>query len=150
MDYNEIYVNHDEKIIKLQDYINLKIKPNINTILAIVGSRNFTNYNKFLDGINEGLSSQNITISDIVLIVSGGADGADAMAEKYAKYNNITTKIYEAKWNKYGKSAGQIRNQKIVNLSNFMIAFVANDSVGTYDSINKAKIKKIPIHIVKV
>ena len=48
-------------------------------------------------------------------IVSGGARGADSLAEKYSKINNIPIKIFKADWNYYGKKAGFIRNKKMHN-----------------------------------
>ena len=118
--------------------------------LAIVGSRNFTNYNLFLKLLNEKLDFIKLNICDVRLIVSGGAPGVDSMAERFAKDNDIDLKVFKADWNKYGKSAGPIRNSEIVDTCTVMIAFVALDSVGTYDSINKARTKKIPVYEIDI
>ncbi len=69
----------------------------------------------------------------------GGAKGADSLGEEYAKENNIPTKIFIPDWDKYGKSAGMIRNTDIVNESELIVAFWDGISSGTLDSINKAK-----------
>lgn len=56
-----------------------------------------------------------------ITIISGGATGVDSLAERYAKENGIDCKVFEAKWNKYGKydeDAGTDRNA----LSNINIA----------------------------
>ena len=47
-------------------------------------------------------------------IISGGAAGADSLAEKYAKENYIPITIYPANWPKYGKGAGPIRNKQML------------------------------------
>ena len=111
--------------------------------LAIVGSRNFTNYKYFCQVIAQ-------VKTEITLIISGGARGADTLAEKYAKEKAIPYLIFPANWDKYGKQAGILRNQDIVNSAEAMIAFLASESKGTRDSIKRAHIKSIPVHIVSV
>jgi hypothetical protein len=81
-------------------------------------------------------------ISDIGqpdIIVSGGASGVDTMAEKYALDNEYDLLVFKPDWNKYGKTAGPLRNTQIVEYATHVIAFVSEKSVGTYDTINKAK-----------
>lgn len=118
--------------------------------LAIVGSRNFHDYDSFLKNVNEVLISWNVSLYHFDEIVSGGASGTDTLAEKLSTTYNITMKIFPAEWNIYGRAAGPTRNSQIVNYSDFMIAFVAKDSVGTLDSIRKAQQKRIPLVIVNI
>jgi hypothetical protein len=113
--------------------------------LAIVGSRNFKK-KWLMDGIIElWIKLYGIPKS----IVSGGCSGADKMAESCAKKNSISTIIFHALWNKYGNAAGPIRNKQIVDKSDFMIAFLEEGSKGTKNSINLAKVKKIPLWIIE-
>lgn len=110
--------------------------------LAIVGSRNFHDYNKFKLAVLKILDIWNYKISDIECIVSGGAPGTDTLAEKFAKEFNIHPQIYRVSredWRKRGNSAGPLRNTKIVNDSTHMIAFPSHSGKGTQDSINKFK-----------
>jgi hypothetical protein len=112
--------------------------------IAVVGSRNFTNYDLLkqkLDSIINDRKFDNITI------ISGGASGADTLAEKYAKENNYGLIVKNAEWNKYGKSAGYKRNVEIVNLSNLVVAFWDGKSRGTNNTINIAKGKGIEVII---
>lgn len=104
-------------------------------ILAIVGSRTFN-------------GSIEIHVTDFivkygmkpVLIVSGGAVGVDALAEKYAKKHNIPFKAFLPDWKGKGKSAGVQRNLDIVKACTHMIAFPDSEGgKGTRDSIKKAK-----------
>ncbi len=111
--------------------------------LAIVGSRNFTDYKRFSQIIGK-IKGQ------ITLIVSGGARGADTLAERYAKEKAIPYLIFPANWDKYGKQAGPLRNQDIVDNADTMVAFLAPESRGTKDSIKKAQAKRIPVHIVNI
>lgn len=118
--------------------------------LAIVGSRNFTNYDLFLKMIDIKLAEIGLDICDIQMVVSGGAAGTDTLAERFAADYNIECRVFEANWAKYGTYAGPRRNSEIVDTCTVMIAFVAEDSIGTYDSINKARAKKIPVYEVDI
>ena len=99
--------------------------------IGIVGSRGFHNYTAFKQLI-QGM----VTNKD--MIVSGGCPkGADHLAELYAKEMKIDIKIFTPAWNKYGKSAGMIRNGQIVEESDYVIAFWDGKSIGTKDTIDK-------------
>lgn len=105
-----------------------------NIKLAVVGSRNFNDYDLLVSHIDKIASTHNI-----ILIVSGGAIGADKLGEQYAKKNNIPTQIFFPNWKKYGRSAGIIRNKDIIESADFVIAFWDGKSSGTLNSINLAK-----------
>lgn len=100
--------------------------------VAIIGSRNFTNYNL----LRKTLIERNM---DIEKVVSGGASGADRMGERFADEFNIKKEIYLPDWKKYGKSAGLVRNKNIVDNSDVVFAFWDGESKGTLHSINIAK-----------
>lgn len=111
--------------------------------VAIVGYRNFNDYKLFKDKITE----LNL---DITTIISGGCKGADKLAEKYAKELNIPTIIHYPDWSTFGVKAGPLRNTNIVEDAEYVIAFVSKESKGTYDTINKAKQKKIPVTVYNI
>ena len=104
--------------------------------VAIVGSRNYTNYDDFKWFVENALQTWDI---DDIQVVSGGAQGADAMAEKWARQNNFPIKIFKPDWLKYGKAAGPIRNQQIIEYATHVIAFPSKTGKGTQDSIMRAK-----------
>ena len=110
--------------------------------LAIVGSRNFDNYTilrNFADYFIESCDDS---------IISGGAKGADTLAKQYAHENLIATVTYLPDWNKYGKSAGFIRNKLIVDNCDIVLAFWDGKSKGTQHTIKLAKAAKKPTFIV--
>ncbi len=57
--------------------------------------------------------------------------------------------IFIAEWDKYGKSAGYIRNRLIVQESDMIVAFWDGKSKGTKHSIDQATLKKIPLLLVR-
>ena len=113
--------------------------------LAIIGSRTFNNNELLNNKINEFYNIKNIT-----KIISGGAYGADKLAEKFAKCNNIETEIYLPNWLKFGKSAGYIRNKLIIENCDEVIAFWDTKSPGTKLSIDICKKINKPIKIIKI
>lgn len=48
-------------------------------------------------------------------VVSGGASGADAEGERWAKDRGIPVRVFKANWCRYGNEAGPIRNQEMAN-----------------------------------
>jgi len=113
--------------------------------LAIVGSRNFTNWDRFREVVTQWTLDNGIP--DV--IVSGGANGADTMAEDFAKSMNIPTEIFLPDWNRYGRGAGIIRNGDIVKTADAMIAFPLGESRGTWNSISRARAKGIPVQVIE-
>lgn len=99
--------------------------------ILIAGSRTITDINILLKVIK--ISGYKITSSDE--IVSGGARGVDTLAEIYAKKNNIPITIFKADWDKYGRSAGVIRNYEMAKYCDVGIV-IHNGSNG---SINMVK-----------
>lgn len=107
--------------------------------VIIAGGRDFEDYNKLCQVCDYMLSKQ----SDIE-IVSGTANGADTLGEKYAKEKGYPIAKFPADWNKYGKSAGYKRNAKMAEYADALIAFWNGKSKGTkhmIDLANKAKLK---------
>jgi hypothetical protein len=98
--------------------------------VAVIGSRTFNDYESVKDKLD--------SISDITLIVSGGAMGADTLGERYARENGISTVIFKPDWSK-GRGAGFLRNTDIINEADIVVAFWDGKSRGTLDSIKKAE-----------
>jgi hypothetical protein len=96
--------------------------------LAVIGSRSFDNY----DLLNNEISSLDIKITEII---SGGAKGADYLAEKWALQNNIQLTIIKPRWNIFGRGAGIKRNEEIIQNCHYCIAFWDGKSKGTFSSI---------------
>jgi hypothetical protein len=111
--------------------------------VALVGSRDYHNYQEFSSLIDKTLKEW--SLEGEIVIVSGGAKGADALAEKYAKERKYGLHVFSADWKKFGLSAGPKRNSQIVDIATHMIAFPSDESKGTYDSLQKADKKGIPV-----
>lgn len=111
--------------------------------VAIIGSRTFNDYN-FLKETLEPY------IENITMIISGGADGADSLAEKWAKKSEKDIMIYNPKWSLYGKRAGYIRNKKIVENCDALLAFWDGKSKGTKSSLDLCEELEVPYKVVRI
>lgn len=109
--------------------------------LAIIGSRSFNNYVYLFDVLNPYKDK-------ITLIVSDGAIGADRLGERFAVENNIETLIFIPDWDKFGKSAGYIRNKDIIDNCDKVLAFWDGKSKGTKHSIDYATKLNKPVKIL--
>lgn len=110
--------------------------------LAVIGSRDFDDY-EFLKSVLDPIRDK------ISLIVSGGAKGADSLAERYADERGIVKKILLADWNTHGKKAGYLRNKEIIDSCDAVIAFWDGASKGTKHSLDLAGKEGKPFKIIK-
>lgn len=111
--------------------------------LAIVGGRDFTNYNLLCKSVDNIIKNLNIKA-----IVSGGAQGADTLGERYAKEHNLKPIILKPEWDKYGKYAGLERNKDIVDNADIVIAFWDNKSKGTKNTIERTRKANKRLYII--
>lgn len=86
------------------------------------------------------------------IVISGGAQGADTLAAIVAFELGFRFKEFPAEWARYGKAAGPIRNQQMLDEHpEFVLAFHSNisESKGTADMIARARRKGTPVKLVK-
>ena len=118
---------------------------NKNYRVVVAGSRNFNDYNRLASELDKLLKGKtNVTI------VSGTARGADRMGEQYAKEHGLTIEQFPAEWGVYHKGAGPIRNQKMVESADAVVAFWDNQSSGTKNIIDCARKENIPCKVISI
>lgn len=74
----------------------------------------------------------------ITEVVCGGARGIDTDGRLWAEEQGIPVKMFPADWNKYGKSAGCIRNEEMAVYADMLVAFWDGESRGTKHMIRVA------------
>lgn len=104
--------------------------------LAVVGSRSYNDWHDFVDTLEDLLDKHSVKPW---VIISGGAEGVDKMAKRYALDFEVPYCEVPAAWEQNGKAAGMIRNRTIVELADYVIAFWDEKSRGTHHTINEAK-----------
>ena len=112
--------------------------------VIIAGGREFTDYDKLRSYCDYILQNQKD-----VEIVSGAARGADILGEKYARERGYRITQSPANWDKYGKSAGYIRNEEMAKYADALIAFWDGKSKGTEHMINLAKQYNLKVKVYK-
>jgi SLOG family YspA-like protein len=81
----------------------------------------------------------------ITSIVEGGAKGADAIARAWGGTNGISVLTFEANWSKYGRKAGPIRNQQMLDEAHPELVVATAGGVGTADMVKKARQAGVPV-----
>lgn len=112
--------------------------------LLVCGSRDFPNS---VD-VHEAIVAQH-NATPLSCIIEGGAAGADTFAASTARTLGIDLITVKADWTAHGKSAGPLRNTKMLALKpDLVMAFTwtKDPSPGTANMISQARSAGVPIH----
>lgn len=86
-----------------------------------------------------------------LVIIQGGARGADLIARDRCAYHDIKFQTFPAEWDRYGKAAGPIRNQQMLDEGkpDCVIAFHDDieNSRGTKDMVERARKAGLTVHV---
>lgn len=89
------------------------------------GSRHY----KDRDTVNRVLDALFVKYGNRMCLITGGAVGADELARQWATSRKCDHVVYYARWETEGKSAGPIRNQRMIRLKpKRVVAFLVNKS----------------------
>ena len=131
--------------------MNNSVNSNSTFYLLIAGSREFKDYTYMVMSLDK-LISKRIEQGDQICIVSGGARGADKLAERYAIDHDFELRVFPADWDRFGKSAGYRRNRQMHEfIAQFpnrgCVCFWDGESRGTQHNFTLAKEFKTPLRI---
>ena len=105
--------------------------------VLITGSRNWTDEKKIERAIQASTLGRS---KSRTVVVHGAAKGADRIAGAIAEEMGLHVEAYPADWDMYGKSAGPIRNQQMVELgADVCLAFPLGESRGTRHCMQAAE-----------
>lgn len=108
--------------------------------VVICGSRDWTDVATIRNRI--------ATLPGNAVVITGGARGADQIAEIEARVLGRHVAVVKALWASYGKSAGHKRNVAMLALEpDYVIAFWDGRSPGTKGTIAEAARLDIPVEI---
>ena len=90
--------------------------------ILVCGGRDYRDKGKvftLLSAIHRGRNGP------IIAVIHGGADGADAFAQQWARWKAVPEKTYRAEWEKYGRCVGLLRNAEMLRkeLPDLVLAF---------------------------
>lgn len=102
--------------------------------ILVTGGRDYNDYktvSHYLDSLRRG--------DETVVIIHGGASGADSLAGEWAEYNNALLEVYYANWHRHGRAAGPIRNEQMLRdgKPDLVVAFPGGR--GTKDMVSRAR-----------
>ena len=86
--------------------------------------------------------------SNTTLIISGGAQGIDSIAEQFANEYRISKLILLPRYNLFGKAAPLKRNETMIDFADEVLVIWDGISRGTKYTIDYARKKKKPLTIV--
>ena len=107
--------------------------------VIVCGGRDFNNR-----GLVFGFLGEFHAETPITHLIEGGAKGVDALAREWACVNNIKSTTCIADWKLYGRGAGPVRNQKMLEMEPECVIAFAGGS-GTEDQVRRAIQKGINV-----
>lgn len=106
--------------------------------VIIAGSRTFDSRQaEVLSAIKELA----LTLSQPVTeVISGGAAGVDSLGEFWAKWQEVSIPVrrFPADWEKFGRSAGAIRNKQMAENADALLLIWDGESLGSADMKRQA------------
>ena len=119
--------------------------------VLVCGGREYLNRKKvweILDQLNDDSTFIYGCPGAIHLLITGGASGADTLAEEWAVENGVAIKTFKADWVKNKRSAGPIRNAQMIVEGKPDLVVVFPGGRGTEDMMNKAISANIDTFVV--
>jgi YspA, cpYpsA-related SLOG family len=114
--------------------------------VLICGGRNYSDYERILATLVEVGGKEAIK-----LVVHGSARGADLLGDRAATQLDIPSQGVPADWTTYGKAAGPIRNQFMLDQykPDLCLAFPDPESRGTWDMVRRAKMVGVETRVIQ-
>lgn len=109
--------------------------------IIVCGGRDFSDEARVFNG----LQHFEMIYVDVSKVVHGGATGADTFAAEWGLRSNAKVVEIKPAWRKYGKRAGPLRNQRMLDehRPDYVVAF--DGGKGTADMVNRAEAQGIPV-----
>lgn len=115
--------------------------------VIVAGGRHYEDYGTTREVLDYYLHEKLKTHA--VIVISGGARGADALGERYAEERGLACERFPADWDAYGKSAGYRRNVQMAEVADVLVAFWNGSSRGTKHMIDIAGERGLPTRVVR-
>lgn len=114
--------------------------------VIIAGSRGFSDYYLLKKKMIHFLSRYK---PEEIEIVSGGANGADKLGERFAEEYGCLVKQFIPDWDTFGKRAGYMRNWDMAKYADACVVYWDSRSKGTKHMIDLAIREGLMLKIVK-
>ena len=111
--------------------------------VIIAGSRGITDYHEVIWAM-QGAYFHSI---DPTEIVCGEARGVDKLGKRYGNDRHLPVTSFYPEWDKFGLSAGNIRNIQMGNYADALVAIWDGSSRGTKQMIDYMNHLKKPVYV---
>lgn len=118
--------------------------------VLVCGGRGYDNRSKLFRILDSALEAATLAGKSFTL-VHGGARGADSLSHVWAsmRKEHVTVRVYEADWETHGRSAGPIRNIKMLTESQPHVIIAFKGGSGTAHMVKIGREAGIPVYQVK-
>lgn len=116
----------------------------MNQVVLVCGGRDYddeAHVSRILDVAHDA--------NPIVLLIHGGARGADSLAKRWAEREGVPAREFIADWTLHGKAAGPMRNQRMLDEGKPHMVIAFPGGRGTADMVERAKRERIPVVTVR-
>lgn len=115
--------------------------------VLVCGGRDFTDRDLFSRTMAE---FKPVPITDAAehKIIHGGASGADTLAREWADCFGVPYREFPADWKAYGRAAGPIRNQRMIDEGKPDLVIAFPGGRGTADMVKRAEAAGIEVRRV--
>ena len=103
--------------------------------VLVCGGRDFSDIRL----LYQTLDALHATEGPIEYVIHGCARGADSLAHDWALTRRVAVAMYPAQWNRDGKAAGPIRNQKMLDEGKPDLVIAFPGGRGTADMARRAE-----------
>jgi hypothetical protein len=116
--------------------------------VLVCGGREFDDWQLFISAMDDIATERDFDGNQPITIIEGGAKGADFCARLFAKYCGWEHMPFPANWKAYGRAAGPMRNQQMIEEGRpqLVIAFPGDD--GTADMVRRARL--IGVEVIEI
>jgi len=108
--------------------------------VIIAGSRTCTDFKL----VESAIAASGFVITRII---SGGAKGVDQAGEQWARQKDIPIERFDPDWKRFGRGAGPMRNRKMAQNADALIAIWDGKSKGTQNIIDLAKHQGLEVFV---
>ncbi len=115
--------------------------------ILVCGSRTWTDGGRIAENLLRLVVNQSVPLCTVI---HGGARGADMLAGVAALKLGLDMRVFPADWKRYGRAAGAIRNQQMLDEGkpDIVLAFWDGKSRGTMDMVNRARKAHVEVRLV--
>ena len=121
-------------------------------IILVTGDREWKDAKLIFNTIRDLHLSLRCPRKGITKVIQGGCKGADKLAKTAADNLGIPGRTYPAKWKQFGKGAGPIRNQEMLDKEHPDLVLAFHDNIkaskGTADMIRRANKAGVMVHLI--